>query len=104
MEEASARITVRRPKAVYRDRLRSYRVQIDGAEVGSLACGEELVLPVVPGTYRVRAVLDWSGSPMVDVDVAAGETVTLRVEPAGSAVAATFTAPRRDNWLHLSPE
>jgi hypothetical protein len=102
--EEAARIVVRRPRGGYRDRLRSYVIEIDGDEIGKVARDEQVEFPVEPGEHNVRAVIDWSGSSLVQVEVGAGETVRLTVQPAGSAAAAIFQLWKRDSWLTLSVE
>lgn len=97
-----ALIVVSRPPGGYRDWLRSYRITVDGAEAGTLDRGSQLRCPVGPGAHEVRAVIDWSGSPVVQVDLAAGETVGLTVRPAGSALVAALQIWRKDSWLSLS--
>ena len=101
-DAVGAVVVVRRPSGGYRDRLRSYRITVDGAEIGRLERGHDLRSPVEPGVHEIRAAIDWSGSPAVRVDLAAGETVGLTVRPAGSALLAVFQIWRRDSWLKLS--
>jgi hypothetical protein len=102
--EEAARILVRRPAGGGRDLLRSYVIEIDGVEVGRVARDTQVVFPVEPGRHNVRAVIDWTGSPVVQVQVTAGETVRLTVGPAGSVVAAIFQSWKRDSYLTLSAE
>ena len=83
--QPSARITVDRPAAVWRDRARKYRIEINGVHVGYIGNDEQLEFPVPPGRYDVRAAIDWSGSPVVRLQVEAGQTVRLTVEPAGNS-------------------
>lgn len=84
--EAAATIIVRRPAPLWRDGLRRYRIQVDGEEIGKVRGGDEVAVTVAPGRHSIRARIDWTGSPDVDVDVAAGEHVVLTVEPAGSSL------------------
>ena len=102
--QETARIVVRRPKGGYRDLLRSYRIEIDGVRVGRISRGQEVEFSVSPGTHQVRAAIDWSGSPVVQVDVADGGTARLVVAPAGSAATAIGQVWSRESWLTLSVE
>ncbi|MBM7808868.1 hypothetical protein JOD57_004705 [Geodermatophilus bullaregiensis] len=102
--EPAARIVVRRPGGGYRDRWRSYVIEVDGVRAGTVARGEQVELPVAPGRHSVRAVIDWSGSPLVQVEVAAGATAHLTVQPAGSATSALTQLWGRDSWLVLREE
>jgi hypothetical protein len=101
--EYPARITVRRPGGFYRDRLRSYWIEIDGVRVGTLAWGEQIDFPVVAGGHDVRAVIDWTGSPSVHVEVAPGGHARLMVEPAGNSFQ-FWKVWKRDSYLELTVE
>ncbi len=59
----------------------TYRIVVDGQVKGTVAAGHELTLALAPGTHQVRAQLEWTGSPDVDVHVGPGATTTVRVEP-----------------------
>ncbi len=102
--DEGARIVVRRPTGGYRDFLRSYKVEVDGVEVGKVGRGEQVEFTVAPGRHNVRAVIDWSGSPVLPVDVATGETARLVVKSAGDMVDAVSQIWKRDSWLTLTPE
>ena len=54
-------ITLHRSSA-FRDAFRGYRIIIDGTEVGSLARGRTLELPVTDGQHRLYAQIDWQKS------------------------------------------
>jgi hypothetical protein len=81
----AARIVVRRPEGGYRDLIRSYWIEIDGVRAGKVARGGQADFPVPPGVHDVMAVIDWTGSPSLRVEVADGETARLTVEPGGNA-------------------
>jgi hypothetical protein len=101
--EPVGRIVVRRRRGGYRDRLRSYWIEIDGRRAGKVAQGEDAEFPVPPGEHTVRAVIDWAGSPAVRVDVDAGRPGRLLVEPAGNAFQ-FWQAFQRDRYLRLTAE
>jgi len=86
MGENNASITVYRPAAVWRDRARKYWIEINGVRAGQIGNDEQLDFPVPPGVYDVRVAIDWTGSPVVRLSVAPGQTAKLTVEPAGSSV------------------
>jgi len=100
---ATARIVVRRPPGGARDLLRKYWIEVDGTRVGTLSRGDTAEFPVVPGTHRVRATIDWTGSAPLRVEVGVGEEVHLRVEPGGTVFRADQLF-RRTGYLRLSPE
>ncbi|MDP9408170.1 MAG: hypothetical protein M3P95_09975 [Actinomycetota bacterium] len=90
----AARLVVVRRRHAWVDRLRSYRVRVDGVGRGEVRNGRELELFVEPGRRRVDVRIDWSGSPPLALDLAAGESVTLDVEWRGDLFS-------RDGWLRL---
>lgn len=81
-----ATIVVRRPAPLWRDGGRKYGIHVDGREVGKVRGGNEVSVTVSPGRHFVRARIDWTGSPEVQIDVVDGERVILSVEPAGSSL------------------
>jgi len=100
--DAASRIVVRRPEGGYRDRIRSYWIEVDGVRIGKVARGEQAEFSVAPGKHQVRATIDWSGSPVVEVEVSDGETVRLTVEPGGGSLDGFKQIWKRDTWLKLS--
>lgn len=99
----SARIVVRRPPGGARDLLRKYWIEVDGTRVGTLSRGDTAEFAVVPGTHRVRARIDWTGSAPLRLELAPGEVVRLRVEPGGTVFRADQLF-RRTGYLRLSAE
>jgi hypothetical protein len=80
----SSVISLSRVLGGWRDRARRYQVIIDGAQAGWIKRGERLELPVAPGRHSVWLEISWARSPQLDVDVGAGETVSLECEPGTS--------------------
>ena len=101
--ELAGRIVVRRRSGGYRDRLRSYWIEVDGRRAGKVAEGEQAEFPVPPGEHTVKAVIDWAGSPAVRVDVGAGEPARLLVEPGGNAFQ-LWQVLQRERYLKLTAE
>lgn len=104
MTSTGGRLVVERPRRGfaldYRDRLRSYVVEIDGEEVGRLRLGQRLVVAVPSGRHVARARINWTGSPPVSVDVPQDGEITLTVHPAGSALDMSQLFSR-NQWLTL---
>jgi hypothetical protein len=73
---------MRRQDGYYRDRLRNYRVRIDGNPVGEIAQGETKDFFVPPGKHRVRLTIDrlW-GSREVALQVGEGEVAEFTCSP-----------------------
>lgn len=61
---------------------RRYKLLVDGEERGSLACGDEVIIPVEPGDHEVRALIDWTGSDVLRITVEPDETTSLVLGPA----------------------
>ena len=64
----------------YADRLRAYRIIVDGVERGRLSAGESIEIPVTASQHSVVAKVDWCGSPTVTLDMKSSSTVTLECE------------------------
>jgi hypothetical protein len=73
------------------DRFRAYRIEINGGVVGELRRDAPLTLELMPGTYTVRARLDWCVSEPLEVRVRAGQTVRYEVCNPWSAAFALYS-------------
>jgi hypothetical protein len=84
MEQQRGRLIVQRTAHQQRDARRAYKIYVDHELQGRLREGSVLeVLDLEPGAHIVQARLDWTGSPEHLVELGAGQTVKLIVEPAG---------------------
>ena len=89
------------------DRLRRYRILLDGVAVGQLLQGEALSVAVEPGRHELQARIDWCGSRPLSLEVgAADEVVQVRSALRGwRLLFAARTAFRRPNdYLVLERE
>lgn len=68
----------------WRDRLRRYKVRVDGQQVGSLSEYESITIPVGSGIHDVQVRLDWGTSQTVTIDVQSGSRFRLRCYPRSS--------------------
>ena len=85
-----AKLTVSRDSG-YADRIRKYRVLVDGTEVGQVGDGESLTHEVQPGSHTVQAKIDWCGSRVLDIEVPeSGSSVNLRSASRGWLVFAVI--------------
>lgn len=73
---ADAVIRVKRSTS-YSDRIRAYRILVDGQEMARLNAGQSVDLPVVSGRHTIVAKIDWCSSPTLNVDIRDGETVNF---------------------------
>ena len=97
-------ITVRRTTS-YADRLRAYKVKVDGVVVGLVRARESVTVPVAPGRHSLVIRIDWGGSEQIDFEVKTGEHIFFEC---GSSLAgwrvllALFYAiVRPHQWLWL---
>lgn len=67
-------ITIKRTTS-YPDRLRAYKIKVDGMVVGSARAGETVTIPVSPGAHSIVLRIDWCGSDKVDFDIQADGSV-----------------------------
>ena len=69
----SSSITISRDSG-YADRLRSYRVHIDGSEIGVIDNGDAKTFALEPGVHNLVLKIDWCSS----------NTITFDLPPEGS--------------------
>jgi hypothetical protein len=67
--EQNAQITIRRGKT-YADRLRAYKVSVDGKAVASVRAGESVTVPISPGRHSLVMRIDWCGSETIELEAA----------------------------------
>ena len=79
-------VRVSRTSAVWRDRLRRYRIEVDGLTVGCLFSGGMLEVPLAPGEHSVQVRIDWSGSPRLSFDLAPDRVASFECREAGSSL------------------
>jgi hypothetical protein len=93
-------IRFHRPGIRFKDRFRAYRLEIDGEPVGEVRHGGELTIVTTPGTWTLRARIDWMASAPLTVTVRSGHTVTVLVEPGD--VSGLDALQPREGYLRLS--
>lgn len=100
----SATIVIRRDHIRWRDKLRAYKILVDGRPVGSVRRGGTREITVPPGPHTVQLRIDWCTSPAVDVNVDTGRRAVLECGPGGKApdMLAAITAGR-DRYIRLEP-
>jgi hypothetical protein len=101
MGPGSMIVARRRARGFEGDRLRRYRIVVDGVTVGSLRQDEELEVSVAPGRHEVVARIDWSGSEPLHVVVEQGQTLRVLAEPAAHAGNPWKHIFARNGWLTL---
>ncbi len=91
----------------YANRLRTIKLFIDNREVGAIANGKTLTFDVPEGNHLVQAKIDWGRSNVLAVELAAGETCSIRLtsfakhNPLGTLAAIYYTTIASDRYLRL---
>jgi hypothetical protein len=65
-------ITIRRGKS-YADRLRDYKVEVDGVVVATVRAGQSATVPVTAGRHTLTIRIDWCSSEKLQFDAKSGE-------------------------------
>ena len=63
------------------DKLRSYKVLLDGTEVARIKRGETRTIDATAGHHEVHLTLDWCRSRTLPLDLGAGDELQLRCWP-----------------------
>jgi hypothetical protein len=102
MPDNSCTIRFVRPSG-YVDRIRSYKMLVNGVQVGAIANGETLEVKVPAGVTTIEAKIDWAKARPLKIDTVANQTVEIEVCNRWSAWlglwAITFGS---DNYLSLT--
>ncbi|MBS1919519.1 MAG: hypothetical protein JST17_04620 [Bacteroidetes bacterium] len=76
--ETKTKIIIRR-SSEWMNRLRNFKVIINGTEAGSLKNGATEEFSVEPGSNSIQCKVDWYSSKPFTIEVKEGETLYLRV-------------------------
>jgi hypothetical protein len=98
---SGAAVEVHRESHPRADRLRAYRVIIDGVVAGNLRAGALLRCDVSPGRHIVWVAIDWARSEQTQVELAADETARFECRGARSAFDAARRSFRPESYLTL---
>jgi hypothetical protein len=103
--EQSAVLCLSRERSRWVDRLRTYRVLLDGTEVARLANGTSTNVSIAPGAHTLRLKLDIVGSTEQQFDAAPGQQVEFvcraGVHPFFAWITFIEGLWRRDKWINL---
>ncbi len=97
----TASLYVKRASTPWRDKSRSYKIEVDGQLAGEVRDGQDTRLALSPGTHSIRIKIDWSGSTPILFSVGPGTTASFWCEPAGSAGWAALDLLLRRPWVTL---
>ena len=91
--------------SAYADRVRAYKVMLDGQQVGEIRNGETKSFPVPAGAHALHLKIDWTTSQPVTFDVAPGDTIRFACSPKGNALSAmVFALLTPKKYLKLERE
>ena len=63
----------------YANRLRSYRIYLDGVKLGNVANGDSKEFVISAGRHQVYAKIDWCSSPTISFDIKEQEAKTYQI-------------------------
>lgn len=75
----TATVRVRRKKAFWVNRGRSFAILINHVECGTVKNGSSVDIDVEPGQFVIQARIDWGGSPALRSTIGDGETACFVV-------------------------
>lgn len=99
VSEATAHVTLHRLPRPRGDLLRTYRVLIDGSDVGGIRRKEVKTFDIAPGRHQVRLKLDWCSSREITIELEPGAEAkqACRARPADLG----WSALRSSDYVHL---
>ncbi len=99
MEAADATVVVSRSNDGFRDRVRKYRVLLDGVEIGRSGRGERVEATVAAGRHMLALVIDWTNSS-VEFEVIGGRDRHFMCSP-GSPRNAVRDLVSKKQWITI---
>jgi hypothetical protein len=82
----------------------TYKVLVDGQEIGTIKNGTTTSFDVAPGHHEIQLKIEITQSPPLEIDVPAGGTVPLTCGPrANPFTALLYTLFRPKRFLRLDP-
>jgi hypothetical protein len=104
MTDPIVRLT--RVSAPVRDRLRSYRLELDGKIVGKIRSGQTTDFRVEAGHHRIRMRGDLTGSQTLSFEIKSGAVAHFECQPNGHSLIAlvdTFKPTKKQGsmWIDL---
>jgi hypothetical protein len=98
----SAEIIVTRASSAWRDRLRAYKLVVDGTSLASVSQGQTEAVSVAPGRHRVWMKIDWCRSQIVECDLSEGDTARFDCRTGGPFVLALlYVTVWRSRYIDL---
>jgi hypothetical protein len=99
-----AHIRLRRERARWTDRLRDYKVVIDGVVAGKIGHDTDQVFDLAPGTHEVQLRIDRASSQPIEVRLGPGEQARLTCRGRNPLAAGYWAAFGRSRYVVLERE
>jgi len=61
----------------YKDRMRAYKIVLDGKVVGEIKNDQEIPLDTLTGVHQLYLKIDWCTSNKIDFNIKDGETINF---------------------------
>ena len=88
----------------YQDRIRSYRILLNGKDAGKIANDSTLEIRAPSGSTTIEARIDWGRSRPLTINTAPGETVEIEVRNRwGIGMALWASTFGKNTYLLLTP-
>jgi hypothetical protein len=86
----------------YADKLRAYKVLLDGSEIGSIGDGEIKDFQVLPGKHILQLAIDWCNSNPIQFEIT-DKAITFECgsKKAFKAAFSTFFKTQEYMWLRM---
>jgi predicted amidohydrolase YtcJ len=98
-----ARIHIHRRRAKWVDRMRAYKVTIDGQEAGRIRNGQTETFQVAPGQHVVQLAVDWARSEPWGVMLAPGQDAYLECHTRNPFTLLYWIVVAADRYIALVP-
>ena len=75
----SAHIRIRRERAAWTNRLRTFKIMVNGIERAAIKNGATIDVEIEPGQFSIQARISWCSSPVMTATVQDAETASFVV-------------------------
>ena len=75
----ASKLKIIRPRNIYVDRLRSYKIYVDNMLVGTIAPESVLEVEISSGNHLVHAAVDWCRSKPLNCNITQGQVAQIEV-------------------------
>jgi len=101
--ENACTIRIVRPSQ-YADRIRSYRILLNGRDAGKIAADSTLAIAAPAGQVTIEARIDWARSQPLTINAAADRPIEIEVRNRWGALLALWAVTfGTDSYLLLTP-